>query len=129
MNDQAHRKDIRVATGPGFAISFTLNGHGFRDIRILNLSAGGCFALLDARKARFFLPGAVLEDLVLLHPALPKGPLTAAVAYVLGYASTGADAGEGSDQAGLGLQFLAVDAPTRLALEAWVEASTAAGGA
>ena len=125
MNSLTHRKDLRVATGPGFALSFTLKGHGFHDIRIMNLSAGGCFVLLEARTARFFLPGAVLEDLVLLHPDLPKAPLTAAVTYVLGYAP----GGQGGDQVGLGLQFLALDAPTRLALEAWVRASTAGGEA
>jgi Tfp pilus assembly protein PilZ len=125
MNNQTHRKDIRVATGPGFTLSFTLKGHGFRGIRIMNLSAGGCFILLEARTARFFLPGAVLEDLVLLHPDLPKAPLTAAVAYVLGYTPGGGS----SDQVGLGLQFLALDAPTRLALEAWVRASAAGGEA
>lgn len=121
MTSHSNRKDIRVATGPGFAISFRISGHGFRDIRIMNLSVGGCFALLDARTARFFLPGATLEDLVLHHPDLPEGPIIATVAYVLGYSP----GGEGGDQVGMGLQFLGMEASTRLALEAWVGAATA----
>lgn len=125
MTSHANRRDIRVATGPGFAISFTIKGHGFRGIRIMNLSVGGCFALLEARTARFFLPGAVLEDLVLHHPELPGGPIVATVAYVLGYTPGGAPGWDGADQVGMGLQFLAMDAPTRLALEAWVGAATA----
>ena len=124
MDHRTNRQNIRVATGPGFTLSFTLSGHAFREVRIMNLSVGGCFVLLEARKARFFLPGAVLEDLVLGHPDLPKAPLLASVAYVLGYAPGEAPGGETGDRAGLGLQFLAMNDPTRLALEAWVRAAT-----
>jgi len=123
MTSHAHPRDTRVITGPEFAISFTLNGHDFRDIRIMNLSVGGCFALLGAHTARFFLPGATLDGLVLLAPELPKGPIIATVAYLLGYFA-GAEA---TDQVGMGLQFLSMDAATRQALEAWVEKATASG--
>ena len=125
MNSHANRRDTRVVTGPEFTISFTLKGHAFQDIRIMNLSVGGCFALLGSRTARFFLPGATLDGLVLLHPDLPKDPISAAVAYVLGY-SVG---GEATDQVGMGLKFQPMDAPTRQALAAWVEAAIAAGQA
>ncbi len=121
MTSHASRRDARFLTGPEFTIAFTLQGQGFQDIRMMNLSVGGCFALLGGRMARFFLPGATLEGLVLLHPDLPKGPIRAGVAYVLGYSS----AGEGTDQVGMGLQFLSMDATTRAALEAWLEGATA----
>lgn len=121
MNSHANRRDTRVVTGPEFTISFTLKGHAFQDIRIMNLSVGGCFALLGGRTARFFLPGATLDGLVLLHPDLPKGPISAAVAYVLGY-SVG---GEATDHVGMGLQFLSLDAATRAALETWLAIATA----
>lgn len=125
MHNHAKRRNTRVITGPEFAISFTLKGHDFRDIRIMNLSMGGCFALLGARTARFFLPGATLDDLKVLHPELPLGPITATVAYVLGYGP----GGEATDQVGMGLQFLSMDAPSRRALETWMEKAAAAGQA
>ncbi|WP_257310976.1 PilZ domain-containing protein [Geothrix fuzhouensis] len=121
MNSHGNRRDTRVVTGPEFTIAFTLQGHAFQDIRIMNLSVGGCFALLGGRTARFFLPGATLDGLVLLHPDLPKGPIRAAVAYVLGYSTSG----EATDQVGMGLQFLSLDAATRAALEAWLAIATA----
>jgi len=125
MNDHDHRRATRVITGPEFAISFTLKGHDFHDVRIMNLSVGGCLALLGGRTARFFLPGATLDNLVFLHPDLPKASLSATVTYLLGYSSTEAAA----DQVGMGLQFLSLDAPIRQALETWVGAATAAGRA
>ena len=125
MNSHDHRRETRVVTGPEFTISFSLNGYDFREVRIMNLSVGGCFALVGARTARFFLPGVTLDDLVFLHPDLPQGSIRAAVTYVLGYAF----GGEATDQVGMGLQFLSVDASTRQALEAWVDAAAAAGRA
>ena len=121
MDSDHQRRAIRVATGPAFTLAFTLKGHPFRGLRIMNLSAGGCFVLLERRTARFFLPGEALEDLVLLHPDLPQAPLQATVAYVLGYAP----GLEGEGQAGMGLRFEAVAPATRRALEAWVEGATA----
>jgi len=123
MNDHTKPRDTRIVTGPEFAISFTLQGHDFRDVRIMNLSVGGCFALVGARTARFFLPGVTLDNLVFLHPDLPRGSIRAAVTYVLGYAL----GGEATDQVGMGLQFLSVDAPTRQALETWVGAAASPG--
>jgi len=123
VTNHANRRNTRVITGPEFAISFTLKGHDFRGIRIMNLSVGGCFALVGARTARFFLPGATLDDLLVLHPELPLGPITASVAYVLGYGP----GGQATDQVGMGLQFLSMDAPSRQALETWMEKATAAG--
>jgi hypothetical protein len=125
MNSHANRRDTRVVTGPGFTISFTLKGHAFQDIRIMNLSVGGCFALLGGRTARFFLPGATLDGLVFHHPELPRASITATVAYVLGYAV----GGEATDQVGLGLKFQSMDAPTGQALGTWVQAAIAAGQA
>ena len=122
MNTHDHRRDTRIVTGPEFTISFTLNGHDFREVRIMNLSVGGCLVLLGGRTARFFMPGANLDNLVLLNPALPSTPIRATVTYVLGYSPTD----EVTDQVAMGLQFQALDAPTRQALETWVGAATEA---
>ncbi len=120
MNDQDHRRETRVVTGPEFTISFSLNGYDFREVRIMNLSVGGCFALVLGRTARFFLPGTTLDDLVLCHPDLPKHPITATVAYMLGYSASG----QTEEQVGMGLQFQSLPPAAREALGAWVARAT-----
>lgn len=118
MSNQADRRDTRrILVGPEFAISFTLKGHAFQDVRITNLSVGGCFALLGTRDGRLFMRGGALENLVLLHPELPKDPIIATVSYVLG----GRPGGDATDMVGVGLQFLCMEASTREALEIWVK--------
>ena len=63
MSTYADRRDTRrIIVGPEFSISFLLKGHAYQDVRITNLSPGGCFALVGARDARLFERGAVLED-------------------------------------------------------------------
>jgi hypothetical protein len=53
MSSIADRRDTRrVIVGPEFSISFLLKGHAYRDVRITNLSHGGCFAMVGARDAR-----------------------------------------------------------------------------
>lgn len=123
MTTNADRRDTsRIPVGSEFAISFTLKGQRFRGIRITNLSVGGCFALVGTRKARYFVRGAALEDLALHHPDLPKDPIIATVAFVLG----GHSDGEGLEVMGVGLNFLCMENATREALEAWVTAASAA---
>lgn len=123
MSTYADRRDTRrIIVGPEFAISFTLRGHDYRDVRITNLSPGGCFALVGARDARLFERGAVLEGLVLLHPELPKAPIMAAVSYVLG----GRPGPDPLEMVGVGVQFLGMEESGRAALETWVDAAAAA---
>jgi hypothetical protein len=120
MSSIADRRDTqRVIVGPEFAISFLLKGHSFKDVRITNISQGGCFALINARDARLFMRGATLENLVLEHPELPKSPIIATVSYVLG----GGPGQEAMDLVGVGIQFLSVDAEARAALLVWIEAA------
>jgi len=122
MSSPADRRDLRrVIVGPDHGISFTLRGHPYREIRISNLSAGGCFALVAHRDARLFERGAILEHMVLLHPELPKDPMIATVAYVLG-SRPGAPVME---FVGVGIQFLNIEPGAREALEAWIDASMA----
>jgi len=122
MSTYADRRDTRrIIVGPEFGISFTLKGHGYQDVRITNLSTGGCFALVGARDARLFERGAVLENLVLIHPELPKAPIIAAVSYVLG----GRSATDPMEMVGIGIQFLGVDDVAQQSLNAWVDASVA----
>jgi hypothetical protein len=124
MISQADRRDARrIIVGPEFAISFTLRGHAYRDVRITNLSPGGCFALVGARDARLFERGAVLEGLVLQHPELPKAPILATVSYVLG----GRPGADPLELVGVGIQFQAMEPASQEALDTWIDAAEAAG--
>lgn len=121
MNSFADRRDTRrVIVGPEFSISFTLKGHPYQDVRITNLSAGGCFALVGARDARLFERGSVLEGLVLLHPELPKAPIIAAVSYVLG----GRSMTDPLEMVGIGIQFMSLEAAAQEALHTWIDAAS-----
>jgi hypothetical protein len=123
MSTFADRRDTRrVLLGPEFTISFTLKGHDYAEVRLTNLSVGGCFALVGARDARLFERAAVLENLVLLHPELPKSPIIAAVSYVLG----GRPGSEPMEFVGVGIQFLSMDDEAQRTLDTWVEAASAA---
>jgi hypothetical protein len=121
MSTYADRRDTRrIIVGPEFAIAFTLKGHNYRDVRITNLSTGGCFALVAGRDARLFERGAMIEGLVLLHPELPKAPFLATVSYVLG----GRPGGDPLQMIGIGIQFLGVPDAAQEALNTWVDAAS-----
>ena len=123
MSTFADRRDtLRIIVGPEFGISFQLKGHHYEDVRITNLSVGGCFALVGARDARLFDRGAVLGNLQLTHPDLPKAPILAAVSAVRGGPAT-ADPWE---MVGIGIQFLGMDDAAQAALDAWVSAANVA---
>ncbi len=123
MSTYADRRDTRrIIVGPEFGIAFTLKGHAYQDVRITNLSVGGCFAMVGARDARLFERGIVLENLVLLHPELPKAPIIAAVSYVLG----GRPAADPMEMVGIGVQFLGMDDEAQKALDTWVTAANVA---
>ena len=119
MTTQIDRRDARrIIVGPDFGISFILNDRVFGEVGIANLSSEGCFALVGSQLAGLFKRGAVLENLLLLHPDLPKTPITAEVCHVLGRPTT-----ELTEMVGLGIHFLSVDAPARKLLDAWVDAA------
>jgi hypothetical protein len=120
MGTLADRRDTkRVILDSAFAIAFTLKGYAYQEVRITNISMGGCFALVGARDARLFMRGAVLENLVLLHPELPKEPITAVVSYVLG----GRPGQETMEMVGVGIQFLSMEDAAQDALAAWIDAA------
>jgi len=121
MGTYADRRDTRrIIVGSEFAIAFTLRGHNYRDVRITNISTGGCFALVGARDARLFERGAVIEGLVLLHPELPKAPILATVSYVLG----GRPGADPLEMIGIGIQFLGIPDGAQEALNTWVDAAS-----
>lgn len=79
------RRDARrIVVGPDHTVRFLVRGHAFQEVRITNLSLGGCFAMVGARDAGLFPAGTLLEQFAFEHPDLPQGPLTAEVRYCLG---------------------------------------------
>ncbi len=122
MSTFADRRDSRrIVVGPEFTISFILKGHPYQDVRITNLSTGGTFALIGARDARLFERGAVLENLVLTHPELPKSPIIAAVSFVLG----GRAEHDPMEFVGIGIQFLGMEDSAMDTLDIWLDAAQA----
>ncbi|HEX9082809.1 MAG TPA: PilZ domain-containing protein [Holophagaceae bacterium] len=123
MHSPADRRILRrVIVGPDHGIRFVLRGHPYEEVRISNLSSGGCFALVPHRDARLFERGAILEQLVLLHPELPKDALIATVAYVLG----NRPGTPPMEFVGVGIQFLNLEPRTQTLLDTWLDAAYAA---
>jgi hypothetical protein len=121
MENHPERRDSRrVIVGPEHMIHFVAKGHVFRNIRITNLSKGGCFAVVGQGDAGLFEQGTILEQMGFEHPHLAGGVLTAEVRYVLG--------GSGSDSAfdflGLGIQFLTTQPEIRKKLDDFVGSSS-----
>jgi len=85
MDQSADRRDTRrLFLGPDHAIRFVVKGHAFQNVRITNVSLGGCFAMVSQRDRALFTQGTVLEQLAFEHPDLPLGPVTAQVCYAIG---------------------------------------------
>jgi len=121
MENHPERRDTRrIIVGPEHSIHFVAKGHTFQNVRITNLSYGGCFAVVGQGDASLFTQGAILEQLTFEHPDLLGGALTAEVRYVLG----GSGSGTGFDFLGLGIQFLSVPAETKKLLGDFVERSS-----
>ncbi len=124
MSFPADRREFRRAhVGSEFRISFSVKGQPFQDVRITNLGAGGCFALVGAREAPRFERGTPLERLMLLHPELPMAPIRAVVSYVLAHRPGLTPL----ERVGLGIQFLDMDPAAQEALATWVDAACASG--
>lgn len=111
-NPEERRHARRIVVGPDHCVRFLVRGHLFRDVRITNLSAGGCFALVHHRDGGLFRADTLLEQFAFQHPELAGDPFTARVTYVLG----GAPGKEGLDVLGLGLQFVAPGEALKAAL-------------
>jgi len=120
MNTHPERRDTRrIIVGPEHMIHFVVKGHPFRNVRITNLSVGGCFAVVGQGDAGLFTQGSILEQMAFEHPNLAGGPITAEVRYVLG----GTGGGTGFDFLGLGIQFLSVPEDAHQSLLAFVDRS------
>lgn len=91
MTTTERRDTRRLILGTDHTAHFSLGGHAFREVRVTNISCGGCFLMVGKRDAGLFKKDALLEQFVLDHPELPKGPMTGQVAYALGAGTAGMD--------------------------------------
>jgi len=107
------RKYRRISVGDEHTIQFTLGDLDFSSIRITNLSAEGCFALIQGLYKNRVRTGTILNNLSLEHPDLPSTPITARIARIV------PDLAEVTENdIGLGVQFLS----TSEQFTQWVDA-------
>ena len=109
-----HRKLVRISLGPEHTLRFVAGGHVFQDIRIANLSEGGCFITVPQADAGVFLRGTLLEQMHFEGVGLPAGALTGSVAYAMGAIASMA-------VVGVGVTFLNLSEATRGELARFVE--------
>lgn len=119
MNPSIERRDARrLFLSPDYTIGFLLKGHGFREVRITNVSLGGCFAMVPQRDRGLFTQGAILEQLKFEHPDLPQGPITAQVLYAIGAQTEQ----PGMEFIGIGIIFVTMSPETHERLSVFLEA-------
>ena len=70
--------------GGGYGVSFHFQDHVVSTANLANLSAGGCGLEIQMADARDLDTGAVMDNLLLIHPDLPCVPLQATVVRLLG---------------------------------------------
>lgn len=99
---EERRDNRRILVGADHTIRFLAKGHAFRNVRITNLSMGGCFATVREGDAGVFPKGTILEQFSFEHPDLPQSPFVAQVTFTLG----GDPKQPRLDFMGLGIQFL-----------------------
>lgn len=117
MDLSAERRDIRrLFLGPDHAISFLVRGHKFQNVRITNVSLGGCFAMVAQRDHALFTQGTVLEQLAFENADLPQGLITAQVCYAIGTQS----AQPLLEFLGVGIHFLSMSEETHQRLRAFI---------
>ena len=79
------RRFTRLSTaGGGYGVSFHFQDHVVSTASLANLSAGGCGLEIQMADARDLDMGAVMDNLLLIHPDLPCVPLQATVVRLLG---------------------------------------------
>lgn len=91
----------RVQVGPEYTIQFTAGGKEFRAVRITNISAQGCFAVMEHQRGRHLYEGAILVDFALEHRDLPGTRVSAKVVRMVDHLAEVSD-----NDIGLGVKFL-----------------------
>ena len=107
------RKYRRISVGPDHTIRFSLGSLELTDVRITNLSAEGCFAVVQGTLGGLLREGVLLKDLCLGHEDLPSTRVLAKVVRVVRGLAELTDF-----DIGLGIQFLS----TSEQFTQWVDA-------
>ena len=111
------RRFRRNPTGPEHTVRFRAGGQDYPSTRILNLSAQGCFAIMEEALGARLAEGSILVDFRLEHQDLPGAPFASRlVRRVTGREQVPPEA------VGLGILFLN-DAP---AFVEWIDAYVSA---
>jgi c-di-GMP-binding flagellar brake protein YcgR len=114
------RSKLRIVVGPDVTIQFQVKQFAYKNIRITNLSAGGCFATLPRAQNHLFRQGTLLEHFRFENPDLESEPFMAKVSYVLG---GGGGGGRGAlELIGLGIHFVAMTPSVEEMLRQYVDA-------
>ena len=112
------RSKLRVVVGPDVTIRFQVKQFTYKNIRITNLSTGGCFATLPRDGNHLFRQGTLLEGFHFEHADLDGPPMIGKVAYVLG----GRAGGRGAlELIGLGIHFATLTPSMAEVLRHYVE--------
>jgi c-di-GMP-binding flagellar brake protein YcgR len=112
------RSKLRIVVGPEVTIQFQVKQFAYKNIRITNLSSGGCFATLPRADTTLFRQGTLLEHFRFENPDLESEPFMAKVSYVLG----GGGGGRGAlELIGLGIHFAAMTPSIEEMLKQYVD--------
>ncbi len=95
------RKYRRVSVGPDHTVQFVLGSLELTNVRITNLSAEGCFAVVQEEYGNLLRENTHLGNFQFEHVDLPSTKITAKVVRVLRGLSE-----IGENDIGLGIQFL-----------------------
>ena len=95
------RQYRRISVGPDHTVQFSLAGKAFSNIRITNLSAQGCFVVIENNWGNLFNEGAILDGFALEHNDLPPNQILAKIVRVIPRLTEISE-----DDLGLGVMFL-----------------------
>ena len=111
---QPEQRDSRRVILPGPAQArFHAAGQAFDRVPLANLSHGGCLLMIPFQEAGALCLDTPVPELMLTYPGLPADPIRARVAWTMAHAE--------GDTVAVGLQFLDMASPTRIALVALVD--------
>ena len=122
MDSAADRRSkLRIVVGADVTIKFRVNQVGYQNVRITNLSSGGCFATMPRSDHHVFHQGSLLETFQFENADLSGDPFLAKVAYVLG----GQPGGRGGlSLIGLGIHFVSMTPSMDEMLKQFIEAKS-----
>ena len=117
LSGEALRQHRRVSVGPEYTVHFQMGDQAFEAVRITNLSAQGCFAVLERQGSTLLYEGAILYDFYLNHDDLPGTRISA---KIVRFVKNLTEISE--DDVGLGIMFLSPPP----SFTQWVDAYVAA---